>query len=242
MLSIGILGGMGPLATVRLFEEIVLNTSARCDQEHLRVLVDDNPRIPDRTAYLLGQGPSPEAEIVRMAQGLLDRGADLLVMACNTAHFFAPAVVAIAGDRFIDMVEETAKSVRRTHPDRKEFVLMATLGTYVGKVYEDVFARYGLRVLQPDDREKQVVMERIHAVKAGDFAPPDDYRRILADYQTKGKDAFLLGCTELSVLNHRFDLPGLQVDPLRILAREAIRRAGGTTVDPEKGERPCANS
>ena len=86
--SIGIIGGMGPLATCDLMEKIIRNTKAACDQDHLHLYVDCNTEIPDRTKAILGEGQSPAPEMITSAGKLIGMGADLLMMPCNTAHYF----------------------------------------------------------------------------------------------------------------------------------------------------------
>ncbi len=93
MKTIGILGGMGPQATVSLFQKIIDRKQALCDQEHIPLLIDNNTAIPDRTDYILGKGINPRPEIIRSAVRLENAGADLLIMPCNTAHVFYLDVV-----------------------------------------------------------------------------------------------------------------------------------------------------
>lgn len=225
MASIGIIGGMGPLATVRLFEEIVLNTQAARDQEHIRVLIDNNPQIPDRTASILMDGPDPSRAIVETAQNLLSLGADILVMPCNTAHFYADHITAVAGSRFINMVEETGRYVLSHFGKDTPAVLLATSGTLAGNVYGTVFARMGLTLVTPSADEQDTVMELIARIKGGQMDAPTAFIQLMEAFCRKDLDHFILGCTELSVADRLFKLPGVRIDPLHILARAAIRQA-----------------
>ena len=235
MASIGIIGGMGPLATVRLFEEIVLNTLAGCDQDHIRIFIDNNPKIPDRTAFITGSGENPKEEIIRTVRNLLSIGADYLIMPCNTAHYFSENIREEAGGKFLDMIEETVRAVRMNYPGKNTVALMATKGTYQGKVYQKVSARYGINIIEPTDPEKDVIMELIYKIKGGIYDKAESYSRLLQSYIDRGTDCFILGCTELSVANKLYGFSGIQIDPLYILAVEAIRRSGGT-VKENRGE------
>ena len=106
--SIGILGGMGPLATADLFKKIVLLTKAGCDNDHIRIYIDDNAQIPDRTAAILEGGADPVPTMTDSVKKLSSIGADVLIMPCNTAHYFLPRLKEVSPIPFISMLEETA--------------------------------------------------------------------------------------------------------------------------------------
>lgn len=235
MASIGIIGGMGPLATVRLFEEIVLHTAAARDQDHIRIFIDNNPQIPDRTSSILEMGPDPSEEILATARNLLDMKADILIMPCNTAHYFADRITEIAGPRFVNMIEETARHILSCCDPLKPAVLLATLGTYEGRVYESVFTKHGLPLVIPSEPDKAIVTDLITRIKGGNLDEPIAFIQMMRTYVERGLDHFILGCTELSVANRLYNLPGHQIDPLLILARAAIRQAGAK-VDDQTGK------
>ena len=111
--TIGILGGMGPLATADLFEKIIAHTRAARDQEHLRVLIDSNTRIPDRTAAILQGGEDPAPELRSSARGLERQGAELLIMPCNTAHYFYDAVQSSVSIPVLHMIRIMVQALRR---------------------------------------------------------------------------------------------------------------------------------
>src|SRR5699024_10166329 len=112
MKTLGILGGMGPLATVKLFEKIVSLTHANKDQEHIHTIIDSNINIPHRSRYILGNGDDPLNELIKSAKRLENAGADFLVMPCNTAHYFYDKIVAVMNIPFLNMIEETAKYIK----------------------------------------------------------------------------------------------------------------------------------
>src|SRR5690348_7801651 len=105
-LVIGVLGGMGPRATVDFYSKLIAATPAECEQDHLRVHIDSNPQIPDRSEALAGRGESPGTVLAAMAAGLERAGADFLVMPCNTAHAFEPEIRAAVNVPFVSMIDE----------------------------------------------------------------------------------------------------------------------------------------
>lgn len=133
MKTIGIIGGMGPLATIDLYHRIVELTPARSDAEHIPTVIDSNTRIPDRTASILAGGESPVKELVRSAKRLEAAGADILLIACNTAHYYYDEVQAAAKTKVLNMPRITAKYVKDS--GMKRVMLLSTTGTVKAGVY-----------------------------------------------------------------------------------------------------------
>ena len=105
MKTIGIMGGMGPMATVDLMQKVIVATKAIKDQEHIHTVIDNNTNIPDRSECIFGQGPSPVPEMVKSAERLTSMGADVIIIGCNTAHYFLPEVQKQVKTPFINMIE-----------------------------------------------------------------------------------------------------------------------------------------
>mgnify|MGYP002996445695 CR=1 FL=1 len=166
---IGILGGMGPLATADLFQKITLHTAASCDQDHPRVCIDSNTNISDRTAALLHGGADPVPEMVKSAQRLESIGADLLIMPCNTAHNFYDAVASSVSIPVLHMIAITRDALKSRGV--KCAGLLATDGTVQTGIYQRTFEGSGVELLTPDNTEDQsAVMDIIYnGVKAGDL-------------------------------------------------------------------------
>ena len=143
MKTIGIIGGMGPLATVHLFERIVLRTKAEKDQEHIRVLIDSNTNIPDRTKAILGNGKSPVKELVNSAKILENGGADFLIMPCNTAHYFIEEIKKNISIPFINMIEESVKFTYDKYGKEAVVGIMATDGTIKTKFMRIIMLSWG---------------------------------------------------------------------------------------------------
>jgi len=136
---IGILGGMGPEATIDLFYKIIKFTPAEKDQEHLRIIIDNNPKIPDRTNAILGTGKDPLPELITTAKNLEKAGADFIIMPCNTAHYFISKIQKNISIPILNMIQETANDVKRVFPDFKKVCLFASKGTYKTKLYNTFF-------------------------------------------------------------------------------------------------------
>ena len=227
---IGILGGMGPEATVDLFHKIILHTPAATDQDHLRIIVDNNPRIPDRTAAVLRGGQDPTPEMCATARNLERAGAELIVMPCNSAHIFLDAVRKCVDVPFLSIVDETVSAVKRHTPPIARVGLMASSGIVETRLYARAFEAQGIETLVPDADGQKLVMETIYGVKAGrnktEMAALA--KRAALDLIARGAEAVILGCTELPLVLHEGDVPAVVIDATDILAQAAVRAARST--------------
>ena len=228
--TVGILGGMGPLATADLFQKIILHTRADCDQEHLHILVDNNTNIPDRTNAILSSGTDPVPEMLSSARRLAVAGADFLIMPCNTAHFFYPQIAAAVEIPVLHMIRETA--ARLSGAGVKKAGLLSTSGTIRSGIYARELHERGIEVLQPDDEGQREVMHVIYdVIKAGRTAYDSSFfRKTCMDLLAGGAECLILGCTELPPAFAAFGIELPHVDPTLILAEAAIRFAGAEYV------------
>lgn len=224
--TIGILGGMGPLATADLFQKITLHTAAACDQEHPRVCIDSNTEIADRTAALLHGGADPVPEMVKSARRLESIGADFLIMPCNTAHNYYEAVCASVGIPVLHMIALTRDALKARGV--KCAGLLATDGTVQTGIYQRTFAGSGVELLTPDAEGQAAVMDIIYnGVKAGDLAHDvSAFRRSCESLLARGAEVLILGCTELPPAFDIYRLDYPHVDPTLELALAAVRAAG----------------
>lgn len=226
--TIGILGGMGPMATADLFRKIVAMTKADCDNDHIRIYIDDNSAIPDRTAAILSGGKDPVEEMSDSLKKLVSCGADCILMPCNTAHYFLPRLQEQTDVPFISMLEATAKACA----DRflgKTAAILATKGTLATGLYEKALTAQNVSYLIPDVWEQDALMGVIYdGVKAD--AAPETYRAameaVLERLMARGTDYFILGCTELPLAAELLDLQVSTVDPTAELAKASIRFCG----------------
>lgn len=224
--TLGIIGGMGPLATVKLFEMIVLMTKANSDQEHIHILIDNNTGITDRTNYILNSiGEDPRTELIQSAKKLESIGADFLVMPCNTAHHFYKDVSKEVDIPFINMIEETAKYIIDKNNGIKNIGLLATEGTINAKVYDNVFNKYGIDVLKPSKENQKYITDLIYNIKEGIEPDLDGFYMAMDELRDQGVEVFIAGCTEISVSIDLYNLEGNIVDAMKVLAISAIKYA-----------------
>jgi aspartate racemase len=197
---LGVMGGMGPAATAEFLRRLIEATPAGRDQDHLHVLVDNDPSVPDRTAALLGQGPDPTPYLVTMARRLSAAGAEFLVMPCNTASAFAPALAADIPVPLLRWDAAVATGVTEHRPGISRLGLLATSGTIASGFYRQVFARIEVEVVEPEAVAQEWVMELIRARKGG--VPGrrllTDLHDAATDLRSTGAEEVLLACTELS--------------------------------------------
>ena len=199
MRPVGILGGMGPEATILLMQKVLAAVPARDDADHIPLIVHQNPQVPSRIAALIeGTGEDPAPALAKMARDLEQAGAQALAMPCNTAHHYAPAVAGATGLPFLNMLEETAQHL--ADAGARKVGMLASPATRMTDVFAPYFQTHGLTPvwLGPDD----ALLALIRAVKAGEplagLAP-----RMTAMAQTltdQGADHLLVACTELSLL------------------------------------------
>ena len=224
---IGVIGGMGPLATVDLYRKIVEHTKADCDQAHVRTIIDSNTNIPDRTAALLAGGESPARELQSSARLLERAGAQVLVMPCHTAHCFYDEVQAAVQVPVLNMIDLTVQELKRRGIARAG--LLATDGAVQSGIYQQHFEGSGMELLLPDPEGQAALMDMIYAgVKAGcESYDTQAVRTALDTLMERGAQALILGCTELPPAFEMYDLDYPNIDPTLTLALAAITAAGG---------------
>ena len=231
--TIGILGGMGPLATADLFRKITCLTKADCDNDHIRVYIDSNARIPDRTAAILAGGTDPVPEMTSALRHLEDCGADCIIMPCNTAHYFLPQLQAKTEIPFLSMLSATAKTCAAKYPGKTAAVL-GTKGTLATGLYDRALETESVRFLLPEETERDELMRLIYdVVKASKPLLPETeaWRALLDGLRARGADYFILGCTELPILADTLPVSGPFVDPTAELAKAAIRFCGYSVLE-----------
>ena len=224
---IGIIGGMGPLATMDLYNKILSRTAAQNDQDNFHVIIDSNAPIPDRTEAILHAGKSPLYELIRSAHRLEFMGADIIIMACNTAHYYYEQMAPHLTVPFVHMIDETAKEVRARSLDCVG--LLATEGTCQSGVYDRSFQRLGIKLIKPSAQTQRCVTSIIYdGVKAGKARyPTGDIAKTLSELSADGAKAFVLGCTELPIAFARYGIGANVIDPTEILAERAVDLARG---------------
>ena len=234
--KIGIVGGIGPAATVDFMDKIISNTDAKRDQDHIKLVVDHNPQIPDRTANLVGDGEDPTLALYAACKRLEANQADLIAIPCNTAHAYVERIRRQVAIPIVNMLHETVRHIGLHHPGRRRVGLLATTGTVGSGVYHQAAAGAPFELLVPDQTHQALVMRAIYGergVKAGymDGECRNDLMRALEHLADAGATVVILGCTELPLLlreDAAFSIGGREVallDPTAILARYCVSLA-----------------
>jgi aspartate racemase len=232
--KIGVVGGVGPAATVDFMNKVVCSTAARRDQDHIKVVVEQNPQIPDRTEHLIGEGPDPTVALYSTCKKLEASDADLIAIPCNTAHAFVERIQPYLSIPIVNMLYETVQHIRKHHGDCRNVGLLATSGTLMSRVYHEAIEAAGLNPLVPDEEHQRKVMNAIYGdkgVKAGytEGECRQDLLQALEHLVRNGADVVILGCTELPLVlaqSVSFPVAGRSVvvlDPTEILAKKCVR-------------------
>jgi aspartate racemase len=217
---VGIIGGMGPEATVDLMRRVIAKTPAQDDQDHIHLIVESNPKIPSRIAHLIEKtGADPTPELIRIALNLQRAGAQALAMPCNTAHAYASSIRGAVGIPLLDMVALTVDHIIALPGVVARVGLLASTAVQVTKLYEKAFDPHGIATILPNKQEE--VMALIKAVKRGDIglqsqAALDQIALEMANQA----DAVLIACSELSVIATRISVPF--VDSQDVLAQAVV--------------------
>jgi aspartate racemase len=221
---IGILGGMGPEATLDLYRHILNLTPAAKDQDHIRVLIYSNPKIPDRTKAINGEGESPLPYLIDSARLLENAGAEIIAMPCNAAHYYLPELQKSVHIPILDMTEETCKRFCERLPKARTAGLIASMGTVYGGIYHRTFAAAGIRVLAPDAAEQTEVEKRINSIKAGfhDQSTQVAFQMIGKRLFQAGAEAVILGCTEVPLAFDPGSVSYPTFNSTQILAEAAV--------------------
>ena len=236
--KVGVVGGVGPAATVDFMQKLVRSTPATRDQEHIKLLVEQNPQIPDRTDNLLGDGPDPTVSLYATCKKLEAGDVDIIAIPCNTAHAFVERIQPYLNVPIVNMLTVSVEYLRATFPELREVGLLATTGTIMSGVYRKALEAHGLRQVVPSDGLQARVMNAIygeHGVKAGFLAGEciGDVTAVVNELSERGVEVILLGCTELPLLLPEGKMysggGGVVnlVDPTEILARRCVAYARG---------------
>lgn len=222
---IGILGGMGPAATVDLMQKILVSTPATRDQEHAPVVVWNVPQIPDRIGAVFGGTPSPFPEMLRGALQLQACGATAIAMPCNTAHYWVEALQAELRIPFLHIADAVLAALHSQAKPRK-IALLATGATIHAGFYQSRFAAHGVNTLIPDTAQLEEIYAAIKLVKAGQIAAARNvFLPVARSLHDEGADALLLACTELPLLTPGWAFEAQCIDPTQALAQACVRHA-----------------
>ncbi len=232
--TLGILGGLGPMATVYFYDMLVRHTKATCDQDHLDVIISSRASTPDRTSYILGQSTENPFDIMaRDAQRLVTFGADVLAIPCNTAHYFYDRLNETISVPILNMVEETVLEAKARGCCRVG--ILATSGTVQAGTYSRMCERHGLEFVCPNEARQQDLMNVIYGdIKQGKRPDMARFFAVADSLKRQGCTRMILGCTELSIIKKDEQLDAFYIDSMSVLAKNAITTFGRTPIGFEK--------
>lgn len=199
---VGVIGGLGPEATLDFFGKILKATTAARDQDHLHLIIDNNPGAPDRTEAVAGIGPSPAPSLACTARRLEQAGAEVLVMVCNTAHAFSSAITDVVQIPFLSIIDVTCDAAIKARPSLRRAGVLATEGALSAGLYEDALEVHGVEHLALEGASRARFMSLIMRIKGGDKS--DEVRvgmRSLAfELIERGAEVIIAGCTEVPLV------------------------------------------
>ena len=233
---VGVIGGMGPEATVDLMRRVIAATPATDDIDHIRMIVDNNPKIPSRLRALLDEaGEDPAPVLAGMARGLETAGADFLVIPCNTAHHYLPAIRDAVRIPVADMVALSVASIKVALAGGERIGLLASPAVRLTGLFERQCAAAGIEVVAPQSEHEAAVLSIIKGIKAGTVTPAQRAAYFAAARDLLGRriDLLVVACTELSILAGSGE-DGLRengmpvLDTLDVLVDDILARCGVT--------------
>jgi len=226
----GIIGGMGPEATVDLMHRVIRSTPARDDVDHVRMIVDNNPQVPSRIKALIeGTGESPVLCLREMATKLESHGADFLAMPCNTAHAYYDDIASVVSIPMLHMIRLTAAAVAASLEGKGNAGILASDAVINSSLYEGEFRNVGVSVLYPRRTPQDDLMDAIKEIKTGETSAPQRaaLRAAAKDLIDRGASALVVACTELSVVADILNGFDRVFDASQVLAEAIVSEASG---------------
>lgn len=224
--TLGVLGGIGPMSSAYFYKLVTEKTLADTDQEHIDIIISSKASIPDRTAYILDNDKeNPLPCMIEEAKKLHNFGADIIAITCNTAHFFYKKIQDDLEIPILNIGEIAVKELN--NKGITKIGIMATTGTILGGIYQDNSNKFGMECIIPNENEQKIVMSIIYDyIKANKKAPINKFLSVANSLKSRGAQAIILGCTELSLIKESEHLNEDFVDPLEILAEASIIACG----------------
>jgi aspartate racemase len=228
--TVGIIGGMGPEATVDLMNRVIKATPAVDDGDHIRMLVDNNPGIPSRIRALIeGTGESPGPCLAEMGRSLEAWGADFLAIPCNTAHYYYEEIAGAVNIPVLNMIELAVERLVRENPGIRRVGLLASPAVLKTELYTRSFLKQGVELIYPAAGLQDALLAAIRGIKSGSLD-----KKVISTVQAvsdhlAGRDAqaLLIACTELSIIADRILWNGKKYDSSQILAETIVLEAKG---------------
>lgn len=223
---LGIIGGMGPMASAVFYDMISSKTDASCDQENLNLILLSHAGMPDRTRAILSKDEAQIEEVrtklLADAMFLQNAGCTAIAVTCNTAHYFVNMIEGEIDIPFIHLIRETAEAVASKFGAKKVAVL-ATDGTIETRLYQDELSKRGVIAFTPKAEVQALVMHEIYeCIKSGKPADEEIWEKIEKYVKEEGCEAAVLACTELSVVRKELSLGSFYFDPMDIMAERCL--------------------
>lgn len=239
--KLGVIGGMGSMATATFFNRVVERTRAVSDQEHLNMVISNHATLPDRTQMIASGDGRAFVEAVTSDIHLLEYAAvSAIAMPCNTAHFFLPEMQALTDIPIIDMIGEAVDRVALRFPDahtqlrdavHKRVGIVATEGTLASGLYSKACASRGLTAVEPNQEERRRLMALIYAIKGGGVVDTGAFECIVERFiQERGCEAVIIACTELSLIPRSPKIAPHCVDAMDVLVEVSLARCDIPTI------------
>ncbi len=227
---LGILGGMGPMATVYFYELVTAHTKVAKDQDHIDMVISSKATTPDRTKYILGKSDEDPFVIMEAdAQRLVVFGAEVIAVPCNTAHYFYKRLHKVIPVPVLNMVGDTVRQEKEK--GRTKVGILATDGTIETRTYQRVCEEQGLDYMVPDEAGQQLIMSIIYDdIKKNKPPTMEHFFTAVEPLWQAGCQSLILGCTELSLLKKTGQLDSRYIDSMEVLAKSAIKACGKTPV------------
>ena len=223
-LIVGVIGGLGPEATHDFFGKVLAHSHAKSDQQHLYVIIENNPKTPNRNDAIAGVGPSPAPALRAMAQNLEKAGADFIVMACNTAHAFEKDICASINTPFVSLIDEVVAEVQRKHGGVQRVGLLAAQGCIDSGIYHRAFEATGVEVKTLDAALQAEFMELLYRIKSSErsSAVKEAMRELATRLIAQGVKVLVAGCTEVPLVldQHACSVP--LIDSTDVLAKRCV--------------------
>lgn len=224
---LGVLGGLGPAATADFYAKLVAATPAVRDQDHLHVIIDSDPSVPNRNDAVAGRGPSPAPQLAAMARRLEAAGAEALFLVCNAAHAFADAITDAVSVPLVSIVDEAVAATLTALPHARTVGVLAAAGAQDARLYPTAFAAHGVAVLEPTGEQRERFMALLYRVKAGEVggAVRAAMLRLAQELVAAGAEALVAGCTEVPLVLDREALQAAGVDVPFVSSTDALVKA-----------------
>lgn len=225
--TVGVIGGMGPKATLDFYAKLIQRTQAETDQDHLHVIINSNAKVPNRQNALSGKGPSCAPELIQAARALESAGADFMVMVCNTAHAYEDHIRAEINVPFISIIRENVIHCLNLVPNLRKVGILGATGCLDNKLYQDQFDKAGVdcTILNPDDQNR--FMKLMYQIKANnlDFSVGMEMEQLAQKLVNDGAEIILAACTEIPLVLQKEFVSVPLVNSTDVLVESVINHA-----------------